>query len=265
MAPEGSRAPVGGTVSCRWSRRSRFAALVATQRRRPVPAGRGRRPDRRSAPTPTVRPDAVLAQLDVLAGDLPGLHPGRPGAAPLRPGRLRSGPGRLLRPPQLADQPRARRGGWASPSPWPWWPWRSAGGSGCRWPESACRATSCSRTRSTGPCSSTRSTAAGCSTPTACRAALPPRHGRPDATWSADFLAPVGNLSIVTRMLNNLRVIYSQRHDLGRAAMGDGAASRASGRPTATIRASSPAAWRPSTEPDRRRSQGDCPALALCQ
>jgi regulator of sirC expression with transglutaminase-like and TPR domain len=33
--------------------------------------------------------------------------------------------------------------------------------------------------------------------------------------WSSELLAPVGNLSIVTRMLNNLRVVYSRRHDLG--------------------------------------------------
>lgn len=32
-------------------------------------------------------------------------------------------------------------------------------------------------------------------------------------SWSADYLAPVGNLSIVARMLNNLRVTYGQRHD----------------------------------------------------
>lgn len=35
----------------------------------------------------------------------------------------------------------------------------------------------------------------------------------PETSWSADYLAPVGNLSIVARMLNNLRVTYGQRHD----------------------------------------------------
>ena len=35
----------------------------------------------------------------------------------------------------------------------------------------------------------------------------------PESSWSADYLAPVGNLSIVARMLNNLRVTYGQRHD----------------------------------------------------
>ena len=33
--------------------------------------------------------------------------------------------------------------------------------------------------------------------------------------WSSELLDPVGNLSIVTRMLNNLRVVYSRRQDLG--------------------------------------------------
>ena len=37
----------------------------------------------------------------------------------------------------------------------------------------------------------------------------------PETSWSADYLAPVGNLSIVARMLNNLRVTYGQRHDYG--------------------------------------------------
>jgi len=36
----------------------------------------------------------------------------------------------------------------------------------------------------------------------------------PESSWSADYLEPVGNLSIVTRMLNNLRVTYGQRHDM---------------------------------------------------
>ncbi len=36
----------------------------------------------------------------------------------------------------------------------------------------------------------------------------------PGSQWSAEFLAPVGNLSIVTRMLNNLRSIYSRRQAL---------------------------------------------------
>jgi len=36
-----------------------------------------------------------------------------------------------------------------------------------------------------------------------------------ETSWSADYLAPVGNLSIVARMLNNLRVTYGQRHDYG--------------------------------------------------
>jgi regulator of sirC expression with transglutaminase-like and TPR domain len=35
------------------------------------------------------------------------------------------------------------------------------------------------------------------------------------STWSTELLAPVGNLSIVTRMLNNLRVVYTRRQDLG--------------------------------------------------
>ena len=33
--------------------------------------------------------------------------------------------------------------------------------------------------------------------------------------WSSELLAPVGNLSIVTRILNNLRVVYTRRQDLG--------------------------------------------------
>jgi regulator of sirC expression with transglutaminase-like and TPR domain len=37
----------------------------------------------------------------------------------------------------------------------------------------------------------------------------------PETSWSADYLEPVGNLSIVARMLNNLRVTYGQRHDYG--------------------------------------------------
>ena len=37
----------------------------------------------------------------------------------------------------------------------------------------------------------------------------------PETSWSADYLSPVGNLSIVARMLNNLRVTYGQRHDYG--------------------------------------------------
>ena len=32
---------------------------------------------------------------------------------------------------------------------------------------------------------------------------------------SADYLEPVGNLSIVARMLTNLRVTYGQRQDYG--------------------------------------------------
>ena len=36
-----------------------------------------------------------------------------------------------------------------------------------------------------------------------------------ETSWSADYLEPVGNLSIVARMLNNLRVTYGQRHDYG--------------------------------------------------
>jgi regulator of sirC expression with transglutaminase-like and TPR domain len=35
-----------------------------------------------------------------------------------------------------------------------------------------------------------------------------------DSTWSEEFLDPVGNLSIVARMLNNLRIVYARRHDL---------------------------------------------------
>src|SRR5262245_38209328 len=35
----------------------------------------------------------------------------------------------------------------------------------------------------------------------------------PDSSWSADYLTPVGNLSIVARMLNNLRVVFDQRRD----------------------------------------------------
>jgi regulator of sirC expression with transglutaminase-like and TPR domain len=35
-----------------------------------------------------------------------------------------------------------------------------------------------------------------------------------EATWSDDFLEPVGNLSIVSRLLNNLRAIYEGRRDL---------------------------------------------------
>jgi Transglutaminase-like superfamily len=35
-----------------------------------------------------------------------------------------------------------------------------------------------------------------------------------DATWSDDYLAPVGNLSIISRLLNNLRAIYEGRRDL---------------------------------------------------
>ena len=37
----------------------------------------------------------------------------------------------------------------------------------------------------------------------------------PGSTWSPEYLQPVANLSIVTRMLSNLRVVYTQRHDLG--------------------------------------------------
>lgn len=37
----------------------------------------------------------------------------------------------------------------------------------------------------------------------------------PASEWSDELLAPVGNLSIVTRMLNNLRSIYTHRRDLG--------------------------------------------------
>jgi regulator of sirC expression with transglutaminase-like and TPR domain len=37
----------------------------------------------------------------------------------------------------------------------------------------------------------------------------------PNSSWSADYLTPVGNLSIVARMLNNLRVVYDQRRDYG--------------------------------------------------
>lgn len=35
-----------------------------------------------------------------------------------------------------------------------------------------------------------------------------------DSTWSEEYLDPVDNLSIVGRMLNNLRVIYARRQDL---------------------------------------------------
>jgi regulator of sirC expression with transglutaminase-like and TPR domain len=37
----------------------------------------------------------------------------------------------------------------------------------------------------------------------------------PGSEWSSDYLVPVGNLSIVSRMLNNLRVVYAQRQDMG--------------------------------------------------
>ena len=50
-----------------------------------------------------------------------------------------------------------------------------------------------------------------------------------DSTWSEDYLDPVGNLSIVGRMLNNLRITYAAPPGPGRAALGDGAADRAAG------------------------------------
>ena len=62
-------------------------------------------------------------------------------------------------------------------------------------------------------------------------------------SWSEEFLEPVGNLSIVARMLNNLRAIYSRRQDLARAALGHGAAARLCPRPTATVPASSLGPW----------------------
>jgi regulator of sirC expression with transglutaminase-like and TPR domain len=37
----------------------------------------------------------------------------------------------------------------------------------------------------------------------------------PETTWSDEFLDPVSNLSIVSRMLNNLRAVYRKDRDLG--------------------------------------------------
>jgi regulator of sirC expression with transglutaminase-like and TPR domain len=36
-----------------------------------------------------------------------------------------------------------------------------------------------------------------------------------DVSWSDDFLRPVGNVSILSRLLNNLRAIYEGRRDVG--------------------------------------------------